>query len=53
MRAKVSKAQTEVWEWKESLYNKTKDLSLSERIEYLIKQAQMGAVNGKKDAGKK
>ncbi len=53
MRAKVSKAQTEVWEWKEALYNETKHLALSERIEYLIKKAQKSSLRLKKDTGKK
>ena len=40
MKTKVSKAQTEVWEWKEKLYNKTKHLSFADRVSYLIKIAE-------------
>jgi hypothetical protein len=51
MRAKISKAQTEVWEWKEMLYEKTKHLSMSKRIDYLIQKAKDSA--GNKKSGKK
>jgi hypothetical protein len=39
MKTKTSKAQTEVWEWKENLYNQTHHLSLTEQINYLINKA--------------
>ena len=53
MKAKVSKAQTEVWSWKEELYNKTKHLSFSERINYLLKKAEDSVLQIKKPVAKK
>ena len=53
MKAKVSNAQTEVWDWKESIYRETKHLSLAERIEYLIKRAKGSALHSKKGSEKK
>lgn len=32
MRAKISKSQIEVWEWKEKLYEEMKHLPMSERL---------------------
>ncbi|HLG34278.1 MAG TPA: hypothetical protein VI757_05305 [Bacteroidia bacterium] len=36
METKVSKAQLEVWEWKEKLYEELKNIPESKRIGYLI-----------------
>jgi hypothetical protein len=35
MESKVSKAQTEVWEWKEALYNELKNIPNPERLKYI------------------
>ncbi|MEI7983808.1 MAG: hypothetical protein WCI71_19330 [Bacteroidota bacterium] len=35
MKSKVSQAQQEVWEMKESLYNEIKDLAIDERLQHL------------------
>lgn len=35
MKTKISKAQTEVWEWKESLYEELKDIPKLERLNYI------------------
>lgn len=35
MKAKISKAQIEVWEWKERLYEEIKDLPENERLRYI------------------
>jgi len=40
MEHKVSKAQLEVWEWKEKAYEEIKDLPLGERINYIQKKGQ-------------
>jgi hypothetical protein len=52
MQAKVSKAQTEVWEWKEKLYEEIKNVPSSERISYLIKKAHSTVAAIKKKRGK-
>jgi len=52
MRAKISKAQTEVWSWKEQLYNKTKHLSFAERINYLIRKAEGSVLQLKKSTNR-
>ena len=36
MEIKISKAQEEVWEWKEKLYEEVKNLSGTDRISYLL-----------------
>ncbi len=36
MEHKISKAQLEVWEWKEKAYEKTKHLSKKERMQAVI-----------------
>ena len=38
MEAKISKAQIEVWEWKEKAYNQIKNLSSKERIQFILLQ---------------
>lgn len=40
MEAKVSKAQLEVWEWKEKAYAQIKDMPLEKAIEFIIQQAK-------------
>ena len=35
METKISKAQTEVWEWKESLYEELKNIPKLERLKYI------------------
>lgn len=36
MKTKISKAQLEVWEWKEKAYAKIKDLPKGEVLKYII-----------------
>jgi len=38
MNLKVSKAQKEVWEWKESVYEDTKHMSTREGLEFIKKE---------------
>lgn len=38
METKVSKAQTEVWVWKESLYEELKDIPKLERLNFIQKK---------------
>ena len=40
MKHKISKAQLEVWEWKEKSYEEIKGLPAEERIAYIQKKAQ-------------
>ena len=40
MEAKVSKAQMEVWEWKEKVYEDMKHLSTSEQIRLIHEQTR-------------
>ncbi len=40
MEAKISKAQTEVWEWKEKAYNQIMHLPKSERIQFILLQTK-------------
>ena len=35
---KISKAQLEVWEWKESLYQEVKDMSIKDALRYIIEK---------------
>ena len=39
MTEKVSKALKEVWEWKESVYQETKDMTTKEGLEYIRNEA--------------
>lgn len=54
MQAKISKAQTEVWEWKEKLYEELKNIPSSERIGYLMKKAHatVAAIKKKRELKK-
>ena len=40
MEAKISKAQLEVWEWKEKAYEEIKNMSQAERIAFIRKQTK-------------
>lgn len=40
MKLNISKAQKEVWEWKDKLYEELKNIPESERIVYLQKKAK-------------
>lgn len=40
MEAKVSKAQLEVWEWKERAYEQIKNMSKEERIKFILAQTK-------------
>ena len=48
MKAKVSKAQLEVWEWKERAYNQIKDMSLEKGIDFIMQQTKQLADELKK-----
>lgn len=38
MSEKISKAQLEVWEWKESLHNEIKDMELESGLKHFLKK---------------
>ncbi len=38
MSLKISRAQKEVWEWKESIYEDTKHMTIRERLEFIKKE---------------
>ena len=38
MKARVSRAMEEVWEWKEAVYEETKHMTTKERLEYIRKE---------------
>ena len=40
MKTKDSKAQLEVWEWKQKAYEEVKNLSLHEQIKFIVTAAQ-------------
>ena len=40
MEHKVSKAQLEVWEWKEAAYQQIKDVPYGQRIQFIINQTK-------------
>jgi hypothetical protein len=40
MTAKISKAQIEVWEWKEKAYSLIKDLPKEEQIKIILQQTK-------------
>jgi hypothetical protein len=40
METKVSKAQLEVWEWKEKLYQQVKDLHQGEMLKFILGQTK-------------
>ncbi len=48
MEPKVSKAQLEVWEWKEAAYQQIKDVPYNQRVQFLIHQAKDVIVELKK-----
>ena len=35
----ISKSQIEVWEWKESIHEEVKDLSIEDGLKYIIKKS--------------
>ncbi len=43
MGVKISKAQLEVWDWKEKLHEQVKDLSVDEAIKQLLENAHTAA----------
>jgi hypothetical protein len=40
MKAKISKAQLEVWEWKEKAWLQIKDMPLQKGIEFILEQTK-------------
>lgn len=40
METKISKAQLEVWEWKEKAYQEIKDLPKAEQLKYILSQTK-------------
>jgi hypothetical protein len=44
METKISKAQIEVWDWKESLYEELRNIPKSERLNY-IRQKVSNTIN--------
>lgn len=40
METKISKAQLEVWEWKEKAYQEIKDLPKTEQLKYILSQTK-------------
>lgn len=40
MEIEISKAQTEVWEWKQKAYEEIKDLSPSEQMKFIHEQTK-------------
>lgn len=48
MKAKISKAQLEVWEWKEKAYQEMKHLSTLEQMNLIHEQTKVLADNIKK-----
>jgi hypothetical protein len=40
MKTKDSKAQLEVWDWKQKAYEEVKHLSLHEQIKFIVTAAQ-------------
>ncbi len=40
MKTKVSKAQIEVWDWKEKVYQKIKDLPKGEVLKFIIAETK-------------
>ncbi|MBI5216491.1 MAG: hypothetical protein HY960_12140 [Ignavibacteriae bacterium] len=43
MNEHISKAQREVWDWKNELHNEIKDMELEKGIEYLLKKVELVA----------
>jgi hypothetical protein len=48
METKTSKAQLEVWEWKEKAWQQIKDMPLQKGIEFILEQTKMLAEEIKK-----
>lgn len=50
MKTKISKAQIEVWEWKEQLYEDLKHLPMSERLRVIHEETKpiIDEINRKK-----
>ena len=40
METKESKAQLEVWEWKEKAYEQTKNMTKEERLKFILSQTR-------------
>lgn len=40
MEAKISKAQTEVWAWKDKAYEQIKGMSKQDRIKFILAQTK-------------
>ena len=40
MKTKISKAQLEVWEWKEKAYELIKDLPKDKQIDFILSQTK-------------
>ena len=40
MEHKISKAQLEVWEWKEKAYEQIKDMPLKKALEFILKNTR-------------
>jgi hypothetical protein len=51
METKVSKAQIEVWDWKESLYEELKNIPKLERLNYIKGKVSysVAKINGNKN----
>ncbi len=47
METKISKAQLEVWEWKEKAYQEIKDLPKAEQLKYILSQTKETVENAK------
>ena len=45
METKESKAQLEVWEWKEKLYQQVKDLPRGEMLKFILAQTKDTVAN--------
>ena len=43
MESKDSKAQLEVWDWKEKSYNQIKDMPLDKAVEFIMEQTKQTA----------
>jgi len=41
MKADISKAQLEVWEWKEALYREIKEIPHGQRLKYLREKVRV------------
>ncbi|MBI3193939.1 MAG: hypothetical protein HYZ34_05635 [Ignavibacteriae bacterium] len=48
MKPNISKAQLEVWEWKNALHEEIKNMGLEEGLDYLLKKSRKVALEMKK-----